>query len=80
MRWDPPAENGGAPVFEYILELDDGQQGWRTVFQVRNYLIAIRIITFLISLCAPLSYDFTFLGVSFQNRETGLLFENREIR
>ena len=33
VRWDPPADNGGSPITSYILELDDGANGWRTVGQ-----------------------------------------------
>ena len=33
VRWDPPANNGGSPITSYILELDDGVNGWRTVGQ-----------------------------------------------
>ena len=39
MRWDQPADNGGSPVTNYILELDDGVQGWRTVYRVSRYLM-----------------------------------------
>ena len=33
VRWDPPADTGGSPITSYILELDDGVNGWRTVGQ-----------------------------------------------
>ncbi len=33
VRWDPPADNGGSPVTSYVVELDDGKSGWRTVSQ-----------------------------------------------
>ena len=33
VRWDPPSDNGGSPITSYILELDDGVNGWRTVGQ-----------------------------------------------
>ena len=33
VRWDPPADTGGAPITSYTLELDDGVHGWRTVGQ-----------------------------------------------
>ena len=39
VRWDQPADNGGSPVTNYILELDDGVQGWRTVYRVSRYLM-----------------------------------------
>ena len=32
VRWDPPSDNGGSPVENYILEIDGGQ-GWQTVYQ-----------------------------------------------
>eukprot|EP00095_Tigriopus_kingsejongensis_P003703 maker-scaffold382_size189932-snap-gene-0.26 protein:Tk03703 transcript:maker-scaffold382_size189932-snap-gene-0.26-mRNA-1 annotation:"fibronectin type-iii domain-containing protein 3a" len=33
VRWDPPADNGGSPIKSFTLELDDGPNGWRTVYQ-----------------------------------------------
>ncbi len=32
-RWDPPGDTGGAPVTNYIMELDDGANGWRTAYR-----------------------------------------------
>ena len=32
VRWDPPSDDGGSPVNNYILEIDGGQ-GWQTVYQ-----------------------------------------------
>ena len=32
VRWDPPSDDGGSPVDNYILEIDGGQ-GWQTVYQ-----------------------------------------------
>lgn len=32
VRWDPPADDGGSPVENYILEIDGGQ-GWQTVYK-----------------------------------------------
>ena len=36
VRWDPPADNGGSPVNQFLLEVDDGVNGWRTFYQVRS--------------------------------------------
>jgi hypothetical protein len=33
VRWDSPSDNGGSTITSYILELDDGSSGWRTVYQ-----------------------------------------------
>lgn len=32
VRWDPPADDGGSPIENYILEIDGGQ-GWQTVYK-----------------------------------------------
>ncbi len=34
IRWDAPQDTGGAEISNYLLELDDGVNGWRTVYKV----------------------------------------------